>query len=109
MKSYALLIFRSQIGVEKEAEVYGLPEIVIIDGKITVADCQIRQTVKSGKCLKYNKDSVDDNCNNSVEDYKIVPVKRVDIPGFETESKVNSYFNSMFIKFRRNYMKNSKY
>ena len=80
------IFYRSQLGVEKGAELYGAAEHVLVAGKLVVTDCQVRPVAKYGSYVQFDKQP---EAGSDVPDSdKHVPVKRTDVPGHEQKAKV---------------------
>ena len=78
--------YRSQLGVEKGAELYGAAEHVLVAGKLVVTDCQVRPVAKYGSYVQFEKQP---EVGSDVPDSeRHVPVKRTDIPGHEHKAQV---------------------
>jgi len=73
--------YRSQLGVEKGAELYGVAEHVLVAGKLVVSDCQVRPVAKYGSYVQFEKQP--DAGSDATDSERNVAVKRLDIPGHE--------------------------
>jgi len=78
--------YRSHLGVEKGAELYGVAEHVLVAGRLVVTDCQVRPTACYGSYVQFSKMSAG-NCDVTDGEHGVVPVKRADIPGYEQKAQ----------------------